>query len=155
MRVSYPDKIKEQARPYLEAGEHALAALMARPRGATVARAGGLGPAAIGGLATARQARAAEAAGLKLASPMGLVLTSRRLLVLRISSPIAMGKGGDVKEFVSEVPLADVESIEIGRLLAGKVVTVAVRGASFKLEVGAGSDARGFCEEFERAKITA
>src|ERR1700690_2598894 len=99
MRVSYPDKIKEQVRPYLEADEHALAALMARPRGATVARAGGLGPAAIGGLATARQARGAEAAGLKLASPMGLVLTSRRLLVLRISSPIAMGKGGDVKEF--------------------------------------------------------
>jgi hypothetical protein len=34
-------------------------------------------------------------------------------------------------------------------------VTVTVRGMSFKLEVGAGRDAKGLSEEFARAKRTA
>lgn len=86
---------------------------------------------------------------------MALALTGSRLLVLGISAPIAMGKGGDVKELVSSAPLADVESIEVKRLLVGKTVTVTVRGLSVKLEVGAGGDANGLSEEFARAKGTA
>jgi hypothetical protein len=152
MPVSYEDKIKEQARRYLEAGEHVLAAFLARPRGATTAGAGGLGPGAIGGAKTARQKRAAGQAGLQLASPMALALTGSRLLVLSVSQPIAMGQGGDVKELVSAAPLADVESIEVRRLLVGKTVTVTVRGVSIRLEAGAGADARGLAEEFARAK---
>jgi hypothetical protein len=155
MSVSYEDKIKEQARPYLQAGEHVLAAFMARPRGATTAGAGGLGAGAIGGMKTAGQKRAAEEAGLRLASPMALALTGSRLLVLGISPPIAMGKGGDVKELVSAAPLTDVESIEVKRLLVGKTVTITVRGVSFKLEAGAGADAKGLSEEFARARRTA
>jgi hypothetical protein len=154
MPVSYEDKIKEQARPYLEAGEQVLAAVIARPRGAT-AGAGGLGAGAIGGSKVARQKRAADGAGLQLASPMALAVTDSRLVVLAISAPIAMGKGGDVKELVSSAPLADVESIEVKRLLVGKTVTVTVRGASFRLEVGSGGDAKGLSEQFARAKTTA
>jgi hypothetical protein len=150
--MSYEEKIKEQAQPYLAAGEHVLAALVARPRGATTAAAGGLGPGAIGGMKTAKQKRAAEEAGLKLANPMALALTSSRLLVLGISQPIAMGKGGDVKDLISAAPLTDVESIEVRRLLVGKTVTVTVRGVSFKLEVGAGGDAKGLSALFARAK---
>jgi len=41
--MSYEDKIKEQAGPYLQPGERVLAAFIARPRGATTAGAGGLG----------------------------------------------------------------------------------------------------------------
>ena len=149
MPVSYEDKIKEQALPYLEAGEHVLAAFMARPRGATTAMAGGL---ALGGMKTARQKRAAEQGGLQLANPMALALTASRLLVLSISPPIAMGKGGDVKELISAAPLTDVESIEVRRLLVGKTVTVTVRGVSFKLEAGAGADAKGLSEEFVQAR---
>lgn len=155
MPVSYEDKIKEQARPYLEAGEHVLAAFMARPRGATTAGAGGLGPGAIGGRKTAREKRAAGQAGLQLANPMALALTGSLLLVLSISQPIAMGKGGDVKELISAAPLTDVESIEVKRLLVGKTVTVTVRGVSFKLEAGAGADAKGLSEEFAHARRTA
>jgi hypothetical protein len=155
MPASYEDKIKEQARPYLQAGEHVLAAFMARPRGATTAGAGGLGPGAIGGMRTARQKRAAGEAGLQLANPMALALTGSRLLVLSISPPIAMGKGGDVKELVSAAPLTDVESIEVRRLLSGKTVTVTVRGVAFKLEAGAGADAKGLSEEFARVGSTA
>jgi hypothetical protein len=153
MATSYEDKIKEQAQQYLAAGESVLAAFVARPRGATTAGTGGLGAGGIGGMKIAKQKRAAEDAGLKLANPMALALTGGRLLVLSVSPPIAMGKGGDVKELVSEAPLADVESIEVKRLLVGKTVTVTVRGASFKLEAGA--NVKGLADEFGRVKGTA
>ena len=74
--------------------------------------------------------------------------------MLRVSPPIAMGKGGDVKDLVSEAPLTDVDSIEVKRLLAGKVVTVSVRGTSFKLEVGSGGNAKGLADEFAQVKAT-
>jgi hypothetical protein len=86
---------------------------------------------------------------------MALALTGRRLLVLSISQPVAMGKGGEVKELVSAAPLTDVESIEVKRFLVGKTVTVTVCGVSFKLEAGAGADAKGLSEEFAHAKSTA
>lgn len=153
--MSYEDKIKEQAQPYLLAGERVLAALIARPRGATTAGAGGLAAGMAGGRKIGQQNRAAQEAGLRLANPMALALTDSRLLVLQISQPIAMGKGGDVKELVSEAPLTDVQSIEVKRLLVGKVVTVTVRGTAVKLEVGGGGDAKGLADEFARAKALA
>jgi len=85
---------------------------------------------------------------------MALAVTGSRLVVLSVSAPVAMGKGGDVKDLVSSAPLADVASIEVKRLLVGKVLTVTVRGASFKLEVGAGGDVKGLSEQFARAKRT-
>lgn len=69
---------------------------------------GGLAGNIIGGRKATQQRRAAQDAGLRLASPMALALTDKRLLVLRVSPPIALGKGGDVKDLVSEAPLADV-----------------------------------------------
>jgi hypothetical protein len=155
MSTSYEDKIKEQAEPYLEPGERVLAAFIAQPRGANMATAGGLAPSAIGGRKVKEARRAAEASGLQLARPMALAVTDRRLVVLKISPPIAMGKGGDVKELVSALPLTDVDSIEIKRLLVGKVVVVTVGGAAVKLEAGAGANAKGLAEEFARARALA
>jgi hypothetical protein len=100
-----------------------------------------------------QQAEAGETGGLQLANPMALALTESRLIVLEISTPIALGKGGDVKRLVSAVPLTDVDAIEVKRLLVGKVVHVSVRGVSIKLEAGAGADARGLAEAF--AGVTA
>ena len=149
--MSYEDKIKEQAGPYLQPGERVLAAFIARPRGAMQARTG-LAGSIIGGRKVGQQRRAAEAAGLELASPMALTLTDQRLLVLRVSAPLALGKGGDVKDLVSEAPLTDVDSIDEKRLLVGKVVTVTVRGAAFKLEVGAGENVKGLADQFAQVK---
>ena len=149
--MSYEDKIKEQAQPFLQDGERVLAAFIARPRGATTAGAGG-GAGMIGGRKVGAQNRAAQEAGLQLANPMALALTEGRLLVLQVSPPIALGKGGDVKGLASQVPLTDIESIEVKRLLVGKVVTLTVRGTPFKLEVGGGGDASGLAGEFARLK---
>jgi len=150
--MSYEDKIKEQARPYLQPGERVLGAFRARPRGATQASMGGLAGNVIGGRKASQQRRTAQDAGLQLASPMALTLTDKRLLVLRVSRPTVTGKGGDVKDLVSEVPLTDVDSIDVKRLLGGKVVTVTVRGSAFKLEAGVGENAKSVADGFAVAK---
>jgi hypothetical protein len=152
MPTSYEDKIKEQAKPYLEPGEHVLAAFITQPRGTNVAMAGGLAPAAIGGRKVKEARSAAEAGGFQVTRPMALALTESRLVVFKVSQPIAMGKGGDVKDLVSAVPLSDVDSIEVKRLLVGKVVVVTVGGAAVKLEAGAGANVKGLAEGFARAR---
>jgi hypothetical protein len=155
MPTSYEDKIKQQAEPYLDAGEHVIAAFIAQPRGATTANLGGLGPGTVGGMKVSKQSRTAQDAGLQLANPMALALTESRLLVFRVSKPIAMGKGGDVKDLASAAPLTDVDSIDLKRLLVGKIVIVTVRGVAIKLEAGSGANAKGLAEEFARAKTAA
>jgi hypothetical protein len=112
----------------------------------------GLAGSMIGGRKVGQQRRAADEAGLELASPMALTLTDQRLLIFKVSPPIALGKGGDVKDLVSEAPLTDVDSVEMKRLLVGKVVTVTVRGTAFKLEVGAGENVSGLADELARVK---
>jgi hypothetical protein len=146
MATSYEDKIKEQAQPYLESGERVLAAFIGQPRGATTAKMGGVAPGVIGGTKTGKQERAAGEAGLELANPMALALTESRLVVLGVSPPIALGKGGDVKRLVSAALLTGVDSIVVKRLLVGKTVTVTVtvRGVTFKLEAGGGAARRGW-----------
>jgi len=147
MPALYEDKIKRQGLEHLEDGERVLAAFIAQPRGATIAKVGGVAPGAVGGRKMAQQRRAAEEGGLKLTTPMALALTDRRLVVFAVSQPIAMGKGGDVTQLFSAVPRSDVDSIEVKRLLVGKVVIVTVRGSSVKLEVGPGANAKGLAAE--------
>jgi len=162
LMARYETKIKEGAAPFLEQGEEVVAAVMARPRGWTQAGAsagGGVIPGliggAIGGKKQQKQADAAEEAGFELASPMALAVTQRRLLSLKVGSLIGMGMGGKVEGLVSAAPLSDVDSIEVKRLAAGKTITVTVRGVPFVLEVGAGANAKGVAEAFERAKAAA
>jgi hypothetical protein len=155
-------KIKDGAAPHLEQGEEVLAAIVARPRGWTQssaspgggALAGAIGG-AIGGKKQQKNVEAAEESGFEITSPMALAVTDRRLLSLKISSPVGLGIGGDVKELVSAAPLSEVDSIEVKRLAVGKTVTVTVRGTEFVLEVGAGANAKGVAEAFESAKSTA
>jgi hypothetical protein len=155
-------KIKEGAAPFLEQGEEVLAAIVARPRGWTQAgasagggAAAGLIGGALGGKKQQQNVAAAEESGFEITSPMALAVTDRRLLSLKISNPLGLGIGGEVKELVSSAPLSEVDSIEVKRLAVGKTVTVTVRGTPFVLEVGAGANAKGVAEEFERAKAPA
>lgn len=155
-------KIKEGAAPFLEQGEEVLAAIVARPRGWTQANAsagGGLAAGMVGGALgrnkQQKSAEAAQASGFELASPMALAVTPRRLLSLKVTAPVGLGIGMKVKELVSSVPVADVDSIEVKRLAVGKTVTVTIRGVPFVLEVGAGADAKGVADALERAKTAA
>jgi hypothetical protein len=158
----YETKIKEGAAPFLEDGEEVVAAVMARPRGWAQSNASagggfaaGMIGGALGGKKQQEQVAAADEAGFELASPMALAVTQRRLLSLKVGALIGMGMGGRVEGLVSAAPLSDVESIEVKRLAAGKTITVTVRGVPFVLEVGAGANAKGVAEAFERAKTAA
>jgi hypothetical protein len=155
-------KIMEGAAPFLEQGEEVLAGIVARPRGWTQSSASAGGGAVagivggtIGGKKQQKNIEAAQESGFEITSPMALAVTDRRLLCFKISSPIGLGIGGDVKELVSAAPLSEVDSIELKRLGVGKTVTVTVRGTPFVLEVGAGANAKGVAEAFERAQATA
>ena len=155
-------KIKEGAAPFLEQGEEVLAAMVARPRGWTQSNASAGGGAAagviggaLGGKKQQQNVAAAEESGFEITSPMALAVTDKRIICFKISNPVGLGIGGDVKELVSAAQLSEVDSIEVKRLAVGKTVTVTVRGTPFVLEVGAGANAKGVAEEFKRAKAPA
>ena len=143
------DKIKEGAQPFLEAGEEVVAAFVARPRGWTQSMAGARG---VGQHQVHDAASAATNAGFQLGSPMALAITQKRLLSLGMGAQVGMGVGGGVTELLSAVPLAEVDSIKVKRLLLGSVVELGVRGQSFKLEAGAGANAKGVAEAFNGSR---
>jgi hypothetical protein len=150
-------KVQEEMGPFLDEGEEVRAVLIARPRGWTQATAGGvqtLGVASVIGGRQQQTARGgAEDAGLQLASPGAIVLTQKRLLTVQTGQALGMGKGGSVKEVLSAVPITEVDSIKVKRLLLGYVVTLKVRGSEFKLEANAAAGAKPLAEAFERARI--
>ena len=154
MASDFEAQLKEEARPFLEPGEEIVASIVAQPRGTSTAKSGGLGPSSIGSAWAGNSKKAGEAAGLTLTNPMALALSDRRLIVFGIETS-AMGKPKAVKELVSAVPVGEVESIQVKRLLVGKTMTVSANGAEAKLEVGAGQDAKGLAAQFDRAKASA
>ena len=158
MKSKQEKKVKEEMERFLEEGEDVRAVLIARPRGWTQTTAGGrtLGVGqAIGGHAQQKARGGAQEAGIQLGSPGALVLTQKRLLTVQTGEALGLGAGGSVKEILSAVPVSDVESIKVKRLLLGYVVTLTVRGSEFKLEANAAAGAKPMAEAFERAKIEA
>jgi hypothetical protein len=159
MKSRYEDKIKEGAAPFLEDGEEVLAAFVARPKGWTMSAAGGAGPGAVAAnIGNAKQGRAkasGEAAGFQLASPMALAATQRRLLSLKIGSPIGLGIGGKVKELAGAVPLSEVDSVEVKRLGGGQTITITVGGTPVQVEANAMARAKELAEVFNQAKAGA
>src|SRR3954447_24876219 len=106
-------KIKEGAAQFLEPGEEVLAAFVARPRGWTQSSASpgggaaaGLVGGAIGGKKQQQNVAAAEESGFEITSPMALAVSDKRLICFKISNPVELGIGGDVKELMSAAPLS-------------------------------------------------
>jgi hypothetical protein len=143
------------AAPYLESGEDVLAAVIARPRGWAMREVGGPAGDKIGGRKVGEATVTGANAGLTLASPMALLVTTRRVIVLKISSPIGLGIGGAVEELVSSLPISAVDEIRVSRLLLGKVINVIVAGEEIKLEVNAAADAAGIAGAFGKLKAAA
>ena len=143
------DKIKEGAQQFLEPGEEVLAAFVARPRGWTQKMAGAR---PLGSQQVEQAGATAASAGFQLGSPMALAITQRRLLSLGMGAQVGMGIGGGVTELLSAVPLSEVNLVKVKRLLVGSVVEVGVRGQTFKLEAGAGANAKGVAEAFQRSR---
>jgi hypothetical protein len=83
---------------------------------------------------------------------MAVAVTPKRLLTLKIGTPIGLGIGGEVKELLSAVPISEVESIDVKRLLLGYKIKLNVRGSEIVLESNAASGARALPEALDAAR---
>jgi hypothetical protein len=140
MKSKYVEKFKAGAAPYLEAGEEVQTAFIAQPKGRTLATAGGgaIGR-GIGQHQMGKEHAAAGEAGLVLGSPMALAISNQRILTFKISTPI-LGRGGDIKELLSAVPLHEVQDVQVKRFGMAKRITITINNAEVQLESAAGAD---------------
>jgi len=134
--------------------EELLGAAFAKPRGATTAAAsGGVIAREIGAQWTGKQQKGADSVGIKLGNPGAVAVTPTSLVTMQVGVSLG-GQIKEVKEVLSTVPLADVDSVEVKRAGLAGVMEITSGGSSFKLE-GKVNDMREFAEAFERAKQTA
>ncbi|MBP2326466.1 hypothetical protein JOF56_006851 [Kibdelosporangium banguiense] len=130
--------------------EELLGATFAKPRGATTAAAGGGIAGAIGGKWAGSQHKGAAAAGIQLGNPGAVAVTPTSLVTMAVGVSFS-GQIKEVKEVLSVVPLAAVDSVEVKRMGLAGVMEISVAGTSFKLE-GKVPDMREFADAFARAK---
>ena len=140
---------KKTIRPYLQAGEELLAAVMAQAAGANaqlMAHAVGTPVSASrAGVRTAAAHEHAQAvaaqAGIGLDRRMVLAVTSERLLVFKAGGAFTV----KVRALVGEAPIEDVDAIDVARhgSLQLKAVTLRVAGAAIGVETARGQPAEG------------
>lgn len=145
-------KLAEGAQEVLRPGERVAVIQHVQNKGAL--DAGALGG-AIGMIAGAKGSRrereAAGGVGVELGTFMALAITDQRLLLFGVSG---LGK---VKDLLSEIPLAEVDSIEVtkARLGTQKRIEIAARGGSFLLETPGRAKAELFTEALAAARAIA
>jgi hypothetical protein len=116
--------MKRSIEPHLHAGEELLEALAVQSR------------------------RGSSLAAIELASKLGLAITSRRLLVFKAGGSMTLS----AKELLSAVALADVDSVEVGKGMLTKPITLTVRGEAVQVEAPKAANVKEFVAAYERAK---
>jgi hypothetical protein len=146
--------MKKSIEPHLEPGEDLLNVTIVQGKGMTRALVGGgvVGQAAVGALRD-RKAREAQpeggnGGGVQLANKMGLAITPRRLLIFKAGGSMAL----KAKELITDVPIAEVDSIDVGKGALSKPVTLTVRGESFQVEAPKAVNTDKLVEAFQQAK---
>jgi hypothetical protein len=138
---------------YLQPGEELLSATIVQGKGlGKVALAGGV----VGALAVAsvrdRKARkdGAETSpeDVRLSSKMGIGVTTRRLLLFKAGGSMTLS----AKELLSDVPIADVDSIEVGKGVVTKPITLTIRGQAFQVEAPRAANTDKLVSSFTQAK---
>jgi hypothetical protein len=142
--------MKKSIEPYLEPGEDLLNVIIVQGKGMTKAllAGGAIGAAAIGARRDRKSAADASGGGVELSSKMGIAITPRRLLIFKAGGAMALS----AKELLSDVPIADVDSIEVGKAVMTKPVTITVRGDAFQVEAAKAVNTKDFVSAFEQAK---
>jgi hypothetical protein len=134
--------------------EEILGAAFAKPRGATTAAAGGgVITNEIGARWAGKQHKGADTVGIELGSPGAVAVTPTSLVTMQVGVSMG-GQIKEVKDVLSSVPLADVDSVQVKRMGLAGVMEITAGGGSFKLE-GKVNDMREFAEAFNRAKAAA
>jgi hypothetical protein len=149
--------MRKSVESYLEPGEELLNVMIVQGKGQTFALiAGGVaGQAAMGAIKNRRRADGTaegnggeDAGAVKLASKMGIAITPRRLLIFKAGGAITL----KAKELLTDVPISDVDSVEVGKGKASKPVTFTVRGESFQVEAPKISKTDDLVAAFQKAK---
>jgi hypothetical protein len=140
---------------YLQPGEELLDATIVQGKGmGKVMMAGGVVGAMAVGSSRDRKARRAEGdAGtdeVRLSSKMGIGVTTRRLLLFKAGGSVTLS----AKELLSAVPIADVDSIEVGKGVVTKPITLTVRGEAFEVEAPRAANTDKLIEAFTQAKAS-
>jgi hypothetical protein len=143
--------MKKSIEPYLEAGEEPLGVLIVQGKGMTKAMlAGGVVGSSIVGSRKDKNSAASEA-GVQLASKMGLAVTSRRLLIFKAGGAMTL----KAQELITAIPIADIDSIEVGKGMMSKPITITVRGEQHVVEAPKAAKTSDLTDAFSRAKAGA
>src|SRR5215208_6838488 len=94
--------------------EQLLAAAFAKPRGATTAAATGGIAREIGAQWSGKHHKGAAAAGIDVGNPGAIAITPTNLVTMSVGVSLT-GKIKEVKDVLSVVPLASIDSLEVKR----------------------------------------
>jgi hypothetical protein len=143
--------MKKSIEPYLQPGEELVNVMIVQGKGMTKALVGGgaLGAAAMGALRDRKaKAEPSDGGAIELSSKMGLAITSARLLVFKAGGAMTLS----AKEMLSGVPLGEVDSVEVGKGMISKPMTITVNGQAFQVEAPKAANTKEFVASFEQAK---
>jgi hypothetical protein len=146
--------MRKSIESYLEPGEELLNVSIVQGKGMMKMLVGGgaIGAAALG---AHRDRKSREAAAntdgdgtIELSSKMGIAITSRRLLIFKAGGAVALS----AKELLTQVPIAEVDSVLVGKGALTKPITFTVRGESFSVEAPKATNTDKVVRAFEQAK---
>jgi hypothetical protein len=142
--------MRNSIEPYLQPGEELLNLTIVQGKGMMKAMIGGgaIGAAAVGARRDRKEAAAAEDGGVALSSKMGIAITQKRLLIFKAGGAVTL----KAKELLTEVPIAEVDSLVVGKGALTKPLTFTVRGESFQVEAPKATNTDKIVSAFEQAK---
>jgi hypothetical protein len=109
--------------------------------------AGGVVGASVVGSRKDKKATASEG-GVQLASKMGLAVTNRRLLIFKAGGAMTL----KAQELITAIPISEVDSIEVGKGVMSKPITVTVRGEQHVVEAPKAAKTSDLTDAFAQAK---
>ncbi len=131
--------------------EPIIAAVFAKPRGATMtATSGGIAGGLLGGMTVKKQAETAAAAGLVLGNPGAVALTPTSLVTMQVKVSMT-GEIKEVTEVLTTLPLAQIDDLEVKRMGLGGLLHIRARGSKVTLE-GRMGEMRDFAEAFAESR---
>ena len=145
--------MKKSIEPHLQSGEELLNVIIVQGKGMMKWMVGGgaLGAAAAGAMKDRKARTDAEAnggEGVQLASKMGLAITSQRLLIFKAGGAVTL----KATELLTEAPIAEVDSVEVGKGAVTKPVMLTLRGETVQVDAPRAVNTDKFVEAFNQAK---
>jgi hypothetical protein len=87
---------------------------------------------------------------VELSSKMALAITPRRLLIFKAGGAVTV----KAKELLSDIPIAEVDSLEVGKGALTKPLTLSVRGESFLVEAPKAANTDKLVSAFDQARAS-